>query len=100
MATHNPIPQDDTIVFLGWYDPNKKKSQPDKFLEALARHKTKHGTFPNTALVSPQDYEDLQDMVLPEGFRLLARSNIAPNTFLVGYDDKRKKGPDIVIARS
>ena len=68
-------------MFLGWYDPDKKKPVQQKLNDAIARYERKWGVQPSVALVNAADAVALPDIevrVVP---------HVAPNTFYVGEDD-------------
>jgi hypothetical protein len=68
-------------MYLGWYDPDKKKPAARKLADAIARYEQKWGRKPAVALVNAADAietDDLEIRVVP---------HVAPNTFFVGEDE-------------
>ena len=75
-------------MFLGWYDPDKKKPARDKLTEAIERYAEKFGAAPETCLTNPTDAAELAaDRQAP---RLTVRPvNYIPRwTFYVGVEDE------------
>lgn len=68
-------------MYLGWYDPDKKKTAEAKLTEAVARYREKWGRKPRVALVNARDA-----VTLP-GLEVRVVGHVAPNTFFVGEDD-------------
>ena len=77
-------------MFLGWYDPDKKKPSRAKLAEAITRYTEKFGRVPRFCLTSPQDAVELAEPSrahpgeLP--VQVQARGYIARWTFYVGED--------------
>lgn len=77
-------------MFLGWYDPDRKKSARAKLADAIERYTEKFGRAPRFCLTSPQDAADLAEPTrtfpgeLPVAVQ--ARGYIARWTFYVGED--------------
>ena len=74
-------------MFLGWYDPDKKRKPREKLTEAVERYQDKFGRLPKFCLTSPQDATDLaapsrKYPKLP--VEVHSRSYIARYTFYVG----------------
>jgi hypothetical protein len=82
-------PQEDAM-FLGWYDPDRKRPARAKLADAIARYEEKFGRTPRFCLTSPQDAAELAEPSrkypgeLPVAVQ--ARSFIARWTFYVGED--------------
>ena len=75
-------------MFLGWYDPDKKKPARDKLTDAIERYAEKFGAAPETCLTNPTDAAELAaDREAP---RLTVRAvNCIPRwTFYVGVEDE------------
>lgn len=75
-------------MFLGWYDPDKKKPARQKLLEAVERYVEKFGAAPETCLTSSLDAAELvADPKVPalpvRGVGYLPRW-----TYYVGVDDE------------
>jgi hypothetical protein len=69
-------------MFLGWYDPDKKKTVEQKIAAASRRYERKWGSAPSVALVNPKD------LVTVEGLEVRPAPHVAPNTIYVGeYED-------------
>ncbi|MGH2558213.1 MAG: hypothetical protein ACRDJH_04045 [Thermomicrobiales bacterium] len=82
-------------MFLGWYDPDKKKPARIKVENAVERYVEKFGGVPETCLASSVDAEELAgDGKAPD---LVVRAvNFLPRfTFYVGIDDSP---PDVAEA--
>ena len=60
-------------MFLGWYDPDRKKPARAKLAEAIERYEEKFGRKPRFCLTSPQ-------------VKIRARDFIARWTFYIGED--------------
>jgi hypothetical protein len=74
-------------MFLGWYDPEKKRPARLKLEEAIERYEEKFGSQPETVLTSVVDAEELaSDKKSPE---IIVRGvNYIPRfTFYVGIDE-------------
>lgn len=77
-------------MFLGWYDPDRKKSARAKLADAIERYTEKFGHAPRFCLTSPQDAVELAEPSrkypgdLP--VTVQARGYIARWTFYVGED--------------
>jgi hypothetical protein len=75
------------MMFLGWYDPDKKKPARDKVSDAVERYVEKFGGDPVACLTSVPDAEELTtDKKAPD---LLVRGvhYIPRFTFYVGVED-------------
>lgn len=73
-------------MFLGWYDPEKKKSTQTKVvLDAIERYREKFGSDPAVLLTSAQDVMELG----PDAFGLTVRpvSYIGRYTYYVGVEE-------------
>lgn len=73
-------------MFLGWYDPDKKKPTAVKLGDAIERHERKWGRRPTVALVNPEQASEIT--TAPLGVEIRPERHIAPNTFFVGEDDE------------
>ncbi len=71
-------------MFLGWYDPDKKKPAAQKVAEATERYVEKFGGAPEVCLASVQDATELEGK-LPVPVRGVAF--VPRHTFYVGVDD-------------
>lgn len=74
-------------MYLGWYDPDRKKSPERKLSEAIERYRRKWGRDPQVALVNAADATHYPGLVV----RVVG--HVAPNTFFVGEDVE----PDLSI---
>jgi hypothetical protein len=77
-------------MYLGWYDPDRKKPARAKLEEAIARYQEKFGRAPRFCLTSPQDAAELAEpsRKFPgePPVTVRARGFIARWTFYVGED--------------
>ena len=77
-------------MFLGWYDPDRKKPARAKLADAIERYEEKFGRVPRFCLTSPQDAAELAEPSrkfpgeLPVAIQ--SRSYIARWTFYIGED--------------
>ena len=77
-------------MFLGWFDPDKKKPARLKLADAIERYEEKFGRTPRFCLTSPQDAVDLAEPArnfpgeLPVAVQ--ARGYIARWTFYIGEE--------------
>ncbi|MFN8593634.1 MAG: hypothetical protein U0031_19405 [Thermomicrobiales bacterium] len=84
-------------MFLGWYDPDRKKSARAKLADAIERYTEKFGRAPRFCLTSPQDAVELSEPSrkypgdLP--VTVQARGYIARWTFYVGEDAGQAAAP-------
>ena len=69
-------------MYLGWYDPDKKKSAADKINDAAARYRRKWLCEPSVAIVNVADAA-----VEVAGLEVRGSHVIPPNTFFVGEDE-------------
>ena len=65
-------------MFLGWYDPDKKKTVAEKLAAAIRRYEAKWGHAPAVALVNPAEVIEL------DGLDVQPAAHVAPNTYYVG----------------
>lgn len=72
-------------MFLGWYDPDKKRPASEKVAEAIARYREKFGSDPETCLTGPANAAELDGAGLPIPVR--AVSFISRHTFYVGVEE-------------
>jgi hypothetical protein len=68
-------------MYLGWYDPDKKKTIADKLAAAIERYEMKWGRKPHVALVN------VADAVEHPGIEVRAVAHVPPSTFFVGEDE-------------
>ena len=77
-------------MFLGWYDPDRKKPARAKLADAIERYKEKFGRTPLVCLTSPQDAAELAEpsRKFPgqPPVSVQARGYIARWTFYIGED--------------
>ncbi len=75
-------------MFLGWYDPDKKKPARQKLAEAIERYAEKFGAIPETCLTSPAEAAELTaDKKAPQ-LPVRAVAFIPRWTFYVGIEDE------------
>lgn len=67
-------------MYLGWYDPDRKKTPERKLSEAIERYRRKWGRDPRVALVNALDATHYP------GLEVRVVSHVAPNTFFVGEE--------------
>ena len=71
-------------MFLGWYDPDKKRPTSEKLAEAVERYVEKFGSEPEICLTSAADAVELDGKTdLP----VRAVSFISRHTFYVGVEE-------------
>jgi hypothetical protein len=75
------------IVFLAWYDPDKRKSAAVKVAEAAERYVEKFGSAPALCLTSVADAGELEEET--GGVMVRAVSFIGRNVFYVGAEEER-----------
>jgi hypothetical protein len=68
-------------MYLGWYDPDKKKKSGRKLAEAVERYQEKYGKAPAVVLVNASDAQEYP------GVEVRVVAHVAPNTFFVGEDE-------------
>jgi hypothetical protein len=82
-------PQED-VMFLGWYDPDRKKPARAKLAEAVERYEEKFGREARYCLTSPLDAAELVEpsRKFPgePPVEVQSRSYIARWTFYIGED--------------
>ena len=71
-------------MYLGWYDPDKKKTPERKLADAVYRYERKWGRTPSVALMNAADVSQLTDET---GLDVRVAPHVAPNTFFVGDDE-------------
>jgi hypothetical protein len=71
-------------MYLGWYDPDKKKKPARKLADAMARYERKWGRTPSVALLNAADATELPD---EPGLEVRVAHHVAPNTYFVGDDE-------------
>ena len=74
-------------MFLGWFDPEKKKPARLKLAEAIARHIAKFGAAPELCLVNPADADELAADPKAPAIALRIVEFLPRSTFYVGVDD-------------
>lgn len=75
-------------MFLGWYDPDKKKPARKKLVDAIDRYAEKFGVPPEACLVSPVDAAELAADSRAPQVPIRAVPYIPRWTFYVGVDDE------------
>jgi hypothetical protein len=80
----------EVAMYLGWYDPDRKKPARAKLAEAIERYEEKFGRTPRFCLTSPQDAVDLAEpsRKFPDAppVSIQARGYIARWTFYIGEE--------------
>ncbi|MGH2531973.1 MAG: hypothetical protein ACRDJW_06655 [Thermomicrobiales bacterium] len=74
-------------MFLGWYDPDKKKPARLKVEDAVERYVEKFGGEPETCLASSVDAEELSADSKAPDLTVRAVTFLPRFTFYVGIDD-------------
>ncbi len=75
-------------MFLGWYDPDKKKPARLKLAEAIERYGEKFGATPDACLTSPTDAAELAADGKAPDLAVRAVGYIPRWTYYVGVDDE------------
>lgn len=75
-------------MFLGWYDPDKKKPARLKQAEAIERYGEKFGAVPDACLTSPTDAAELAADGKAPDLVVRAVGYIPRWTYYVGVDDE------------
>ena len=79
-------------MWLGRYDPDKKRSLRDKLATASDRYRRKWGEPATAALVNPDDYLTAEPDIHDDFVSVAAVRHVAPNTVYVGRYDKDDTG--------
>lgn len=74
----------DGCTYLGWFDPDPKRTTLDKAAAALDRFQRKFGIFPNVCLVNDETARALPPSVA--GMRIEAMRSVPRQTFYVGRE--------------
>ena len=69
-------------MYLGWYDPDRKKTSAQKLADASARYRRKWGRDARVAIVNAADSVDI------DGIEVRVAAHVPPNTFFVGEDEE------------
>jgi hypothetical protein len=80
-------------MYLGWYDPDKKKNPDRKLADAIYRYERKWGRKPAVALMNAADLAQLTE---DTGVEVRVAPHVAPNTFFVGEDEPAE--PELAAA--
>jgi len=75
-------------MFLGWYDPDKKKPARQKLSEAVERYEEKFGAAPVTCLTNTTEATELAADAATSALDIRAVAYIPRHTFYVGVDDE------------
>ena len=75
-------------MFLGWYDPDRRKTLERKLDDALDRYREKFNAEPVTVLTSIADADSLQKAALQRNLLLKGVRFVSGSTFLVGSEDE------------
>ena len=75
-------------MFLGWYDPDKKKPAREKLAEAIERYAEKFGAAPEACVTSPTDAAELAADAKAPTLPVRAANYIPRSTFYVGVEDE------------
>ncbi len=74
-------------MFLGWFDPEKKKPARVKLADAIERHIAKFSTAPELCLVNPVDAAELAADAKAPSIDLRVVDFLPRSTFYVGVED-------------
>lgn len=69
-------------MYLGWYDPDPKKSAEEKIFAAAERYRRKWGRAAQVAIINAADLVDAP------GLDVRIARHVPPNTFFVGEDEE------------
>jgi hypothetical protein len=75
-------------MFLGWYDPDKKKPARRKVEEAMERYVEKFGSDPETCLASATDAAELIDDKKAPDIPVRSVNYLPRFTFYVGVEEE------------
>lgn len=75
-------------MFLGWYDPDRRKSLERKLDDALERYREKFNAEPVTVLTSLADAEPLQQAAEQRNLLLKGVRFVPGSTFYVGSEEE------------
>lgn len=75
-------------MYLGWYDPDKKKPARRKLAEAMERYAEKFGAAPETCLASPADAAELAADAKAPDLAVRSVAYIPRWTFYVGIEEE------------
>jgi hypothetical protein len=75
-------------MFLGWYDPDKKKPARDKLAEAIERHVEKFGADPRVCLTNATEAAELAADEKAPDILVRAAPFLPRWTFYVGVEDE------------
>jgi hypothetical protein len=78
-------------MFLGWYDPNKKKAAAQKLAEAIARYQEKFTAEPTEVLCHPIEAEELRVDVRERDLIITGVHYIPRHTFYVGVTEAEER---------
>jgi len=81
-------------MFLGWYDPDRRKSLERKLDDALDRYREKFNAEPVTVLTSVADATSLQGAALQRNLLLKGVRFVSGSTFLIGSEDESDRAFD------
>ncbi len=81
-------------MFLGWYDPDKKKPARRKLAEAIERYVEKFGAAPTACLTSPAEAAELAGDAKVPDLPIRAAAYVPRWTFYVGVDQE----PTVALA--
>jgi hypothetical protein len=81
-------------MFLGWYDPDRRKTLERKLDDALDRYREKFNAEPVTVLTSIADADSLQKAALQRHLLLKGVRFVSGSTFLVGSEDESDRAVD------
>jgi hypothetical protein len=75
-------------MYLGWYDPDKKKAARDKLAEAIERYVEKFGSAPETCLTNDAEAAELAADKRAPKLPVRGVPHVPRHTFYIGVDDE------------
>ena len=75
------------MMFLGWYDPDKKKPAREKVADAVERYRERFGGDPTTCMTGTIDAAELDRDAAAFDLIIAERSFIPRFTFYVGIEE-------------
>lgn len=75
-------------MFLGWYDPDKKKPARLKVAEAIERYVEKFGVAPSSCLTHPTEAAELAGDKKAPALPVRASGHVPRWTFYVGVEEE------------
>ncbi|MGC4190425.1 MAG: hypothetical protein QM589_04225 [Thermomicrobiales bacterium] len=86
------------IMYLVWFDPDKRRSIHTKLDDAVAVYQEKFGDDPDICLVNEADREALLAAASSLPVPLRSERFVSRNTFYVGHDERPAEEPGEDVA--